>query len=490
MLFAPDILVIINELSQHRLSDIKTDFQINQKILETLYQSMSDRAAIQQGLVFGLDQIQKNLDIQEQKGVDNKIVELVQGYRSVILCEKEQQEYLRDSLKNDLLQSMKSCHTQHNKLFSLIDSKSREADQNLRQHMKQLKNRVKSYQQTLVDMHHAQELGLKDKIDNEKFQTEVFLKQALNSYNEQIDDYFESCARQVMTYKQIEKERRLLIKDTIMKLQVFHISVLKNIEYSVQKLNNIAEQFQENKEIYEYIQDQEKPMLNKFNVLNYMQMVEEECFTEEPSLKIKSVQAKEEIRSYWRKLKLTISNSQQKQLLTSIISGVKFEDYQKFENEEQLDLILNSIMEYQLSEQAKSSLIELNRVIQNLHRFLVDLIMHLYRRYLTDSTIKVIRAAIQKYDSLQVSEDLKPQLSMFRDSILQIQPLQDKYFCLRHLTLRIHSLGDIPKEEILAEIIFQSGKLIKHYFNKELVQQAIQQMDISKEDIDYCVQNI
>ena len=77
-------------------------------------------------------------------------------------------------------------------------------------------------------------------LESDKSTSQVLLIQSINDYNKLIDEYFEGCAIQHQTYRSIEKDRREVFKDTNMKLQVFHVSIVKNIEYNLKKLNQVS----------------------------------------------------------------------------------------------------------------------------------------------------------------------------------------------------------------------------------------------------------
>lgn len=56
--------------------------------MDTLYNALQERAFLEHNYAISLDQIQKALDFNENELINEDIVDIVQSYRSVVLCEK------------------------------------------------------------------------------------------------------------------------------------------------------------------------------------------------------------------------------------------------------------------------------------------------------------------------------------------------------------------------------------------------------------------
>lgn len=75
----------------------------NWRVIESLQSVFLERQQLENAYAYSLDMLTKQIDFTEDGMLNDDVVELVQAYRSLLLQEQQQAEYLRDSIKSDLL---------------------------------------------------------------------------------------------------------------------------------------------------------------------------------------------------------------------------------------------------------------------------------------------------------------------------------------------------------------------------------------------------
>ncbi|CAK60458.1 unnamed protein product (macronuclear) [Paramecium tetraurelia] len=494
MLFEPDILNRYQQFSTYQTQ--------NMKVMEVLNTALFERALLEGSYAQSLDQLAKILDLNEDGIINDDIIDIVQAYRSVILCEKEQAEYLKESYKNDALVVLKDLLAKQHDGVSKIENTCRLLDKQLKSNVNNLSRRANRYKQSIIDLPFAKTDSIRTALEQEKQQNNIFLRQAITDYNQTISEYFEGCAQQEQIVIQLDKQRRTVFNDIQMKLQVFHISTIKNVEYALKKMNQKIEAQEISKPIFMFkIEDQTRPVLNKFNINDYIMQTEMEIRNQQPSLNLKSKQATQEIKSLWSQIKRTINRDSSYDSVFNSLSQSNFvvndQLFAKLAgSNEELDQFLDSLRESKLPMDAKSQLIKLNIYMQNLHKLLVDLIHYLYHRNLTEQTIKLIKQTLQKYHTFPVQDDLKDQITLYYDNILKQPCLMDVEFWKRHFIIKLHeqqqvdSQNEVKRHEIIAEIKFQSSKLLQHSINPSVITQAVQKLELEPDEIDQIINHI
>ncbi|KAL4492423.1 hypothetical protein ABPG72_005558 [Tetrahymena utriculariae] len=313
--YEPDILERIDVLAKNQDS--------RKKIFDEISQILSDRAKLEEFYARSLERLCEGLS-KIKVNNNESLKQIIQVIQTLFSSQAEQSQTFGSSISNEIIPNMKEIfeddiyslknmqkigerhekelikqvqgfdkmRKQYIQMSQVVEKKLK--DQQLFE--QQLEQQIQAHQKT-QDINIINQLKKrKQDLQNEQKVLECMNRQKINSeqemqnyiqkYNQYIDEYFLDVARIEDQIQNEEIKKRDQIKDCIMKYLVFKISLVRNVQYDVDRITAKLEEIDTKQNIKQYVNEllsqyrdyknngQTKPLLCKLNFDNYKQFID------------------------------------------------------------------------------------------------------------------------------------------------------------------------------------------------------------------------
>ncbi|EAR85346.1 Fes/CIP4-like domain protein (macronuclear) [Tetrahymena thermophila SB210] len=313
--YEPDILERIDVLAKNQDS--------RKKIFDEISQILSDRAKLEEFYARSLERLCEGLS-KIKVNNNESLKQIIQVIQTLFSSQAEQSQTFGSSISNDIIPNMKDIfkddvyslknmqkigerhekelikqvqgfdkmRKQYIQMSQVVEKKLKDQqqfEQQLEQHIKvhqktqdiNIINQLKKRKQDLQN-----EQKVLECMNRQKINSEQEMQNYIQKYNQYIDEYFLDVARIEDQIQNEEIQKRDQMKDCIMKYLVFKISLVRNIQYDVDRITTKLEEIDTKQNIKQYVNDllsqyrdyknngQIKPLLCKLNFDNYKQFID------------------------------------------------------------------------------------------------------------------------------------------------------------------------------------------------------------------------
>ncbi|CAD8046051.1 unnamed protein product [Paramecium sonneborni] len=280
--FEPDIIQITEQLSK-RLNDKKKSIQEFLNILQ-------QRAEIEEVYSKSLERIGNELSNLVENTQQDSFTDIMQYVRNYLLISSEQSKELYQQLKNNVVQELLNTINIDQGWANEVNKIQNKHSKEVRRNIEELHALQDDYNQALYE----EKIYLEGKITSKKRnyeKSETNLKQFILYYNQYLDTYFQDIAYIQDIFLNIEIDRRKLIQDAGMKLFMYEVSLIRNLQYDISGITQKIEQYKSNNKQSELliIQTSDRPLLSKLNVENYILSLKQQYNLDENQRKKKMI---------------------------------------------------------------------------------------------------------------------------------------------------------------------------------------------------------
>ncbi|CAD8140211.1 unnamed protein product [Paramecium octaurelia] len=280
--FEPDIVQITEQLSK-RLNEKKKSIQEFLNILE-------QRAEIEDVYSKSLEKIGNELSIIVENTQQDSFTDIMQYVRNYLLISSEQSKELYQQLKNNVVLELQNTISLDQGWINEVNKIQSKHSREVRRNIEELHALQDDYNQALYE----EKFYLEGKITSKKRnheKSETNLKQFILYYNQYLDTYFQDIAYIQDIFLNIEIDRRKLVQDAGMKLFMYEISLIRNLQYDISGITQKIEQYKSNSKQSELliIQTNDRPLLSKLNVENYILSLKQQYNLDENQRKKKQL---------------------------------------------------------------------------------------------------------------------------------------------------------------------------------------------------------
>ncbi|CAK83385.1 unnamed protein product (macronuclear) [Paramecium tetraurelia] len=280
--FEPDIVQITEQLSK-RLNEKKKSIQEFLNILE-------QRAEIEDVYSKSLEKIGNELSNIVENTQQDSFTDIMQYVRNYLLISSEQSKELYQQLKNNVVLELQNTISLDQGWINEVNRIQSKHSREVRRNIEELHALQDDYNQALYE----EKFYLEGKITSKKRnheKSETNLKQFILYYNQYLDTYFQDIAYIQDIFLNIEIDRRKLVQDAGMKLFMYEISLIRNLQYDISGITQKIEQYKSNNKQSELliIQTNDRPLLSKLNVENYILSLKQQYNLDENQRKKKQL---------------------------------------------------------------------------------------------------------------------------------------------------------------------------------------------------------
>ncbi|CAD8146160.1 unnamed protein product [Paramecium pentaurelia] len=280
--FEPDIVQITEQLSK-RLNDKKKSIQEFLNILQ-------QRAEIEEVYSKSLEKIGYELSTIVENTQQDSFTDIMQYVRNYLLISSEQSKELYQQLKNNVVLELQNTISLDQGWINEVNKIQNKHSKEVRRNIEELHALQDDYNQALYE----EKIYLEGKITSKKRnyeKSETNLKQFILYYNQYLDTYFQDIAYIQDIFLNIEIDRRKLVQDAGMKLFMYQISLIRNLQYDISGITQKIEQYKSNSKQSELliIQTNDRPLLSKLNVENYILSLKQQYNLDENQRKKKLI---------------------------------------------------------------------------------------------------------------------------------------------------------------------------------------------------------
>ncbi|KAL4445994.1 hypothetical protein ABPG74_010986 [Tetrahymena malaccensis] len=313
--YEPDILERIDVLAKNQDS--------RKKIFDEISQILSDRAKLEEFYARSLERLCEGLS-KIKVNNNESLKQIIQVIQTLFSSQAEQSQTFGSSISNDIIPNMKDIfkddiyslknmqkigerhekelikqvqgfdkmRKQYIQMSQVVEKKLKDQQQFEQQLEQQIKAHQKTQDINIINMlkKRKQDLQNEQKVlecmNRQKINSEQEMQNYIQKYNQYIDEYFLDVARIEDQIQNEEILKRDQIKDCIMKYLVFKISLVRNVQYDVDRITTKLEEIDAKQNIKQYVNEllsqyrdyksngQIKPLLCKLNFDNYKQFID------------------------------------------------------------------------------------------------------------------------------------------------------------------------------------------------------------------------
>lgn len=180
--------------------------------------------------------------------------------RNFFVIQAEQSRAFARSIKNDVIETLREVLRKQSAELKTVQSLGKRHEKDMKQYMDRFDNLRRNYMnvssQLELESQSVNNKSVNETKYREKQQVEAQFKEFLSTgYNKYIEDYFCDIARVNDAFKAFEIQRNDSLKDSVMKFLVYEISLIRNLQYDVDRITNKIEEIDSKGEIAEILKE-------------------------------------------------------------------------------------------------------------------------------------------------------------------------------------------------------------------------------------------